>query len=92
MSLGYPSKSRARRAFWRGVASARRTHARNPYRHPRLQTLWERGRARAQLDANLVVPAAFRPRPPVAKARARAADPRQLTLRPRPRPNPWRNS
>lgn len=90
MSLGYPSKSRARRAFWRGVASARRNHTRNPYRHPRLQVLWERGRARAQLDSTLVAPVRPRPTAP-RKVRPRATDPRRSIPRPRPQPNLWRH-
>ena len=93
MSLGYPSKSRARRAFWRGVAAARRNHTRNPYLHPRLQTLWERGRARAQVDTTLTIPPAVRPRAATArKNRPSSTHTRRAApSSPKPRPNPWRH-
>ena len=78
MSRGYPSMERARKAYWRGAASAARKQAvagaagaPNPYRNEKLADLWARGRARAQAEPTLQIPAKFgerhtdkqRPRP-----------------------------
>ena len=53
MSSGgsYPSRGRAARAYQRGVESARpgSTAHTNPYTHPKLRELFERGR-RNELD------------------------------------------
>ena len=54
MARGYPGKGRARKAFWRGVKSLRYRKPNNPYRHPRLRELFERGRVEAQLKPALL--------------------------------------
>lgn len=45
MAKGYPSRKRARKAYWRGVKTARTGRGINPYRNPVLKELFERGRA-----------------------------------------------
>jgi len=47
MAKGYPSRKRARKAYWRGVKVARTGRGRNPYLHPILKDLFERGRSQA---------------------------------------------
>ena len=47
MAKGYPSRKRARKAYWRGVKVARTGRGRNPYLHPVLKNLFERGRSKA---------------------------------------------
>ena len=47
MAKGYPSRKRARKAYWRGVKVARTGRGRNPYLHPILKDLFERGRTKA---------------------------------------------
>ena len=45
MARGYPSRKRARKAYWRGVKTARTGRGINPYRNAVLKELFERGRA-----------------------------------------------
>ena len=47
MAKGYPSRKRTRKAFERGVKTARTGKGFNPYRNPVLKELFERGRGRA---------------------------------------------
>jgi hypothetical protein len=47
MAKGYPSRKRARKAYWRGVKVARTGRGRNPYLHPILKDLFERGKSKA---------------------------------------------
>lgn len=66
MSKGYPSKSRARRAFERGVECGfRRRAGRCPYPNPRLAALWERGRQMG-LQGRAPKPRKLPPRRPAA--------------------------
>lgn len=44
MAKGYPSRSRARKAYMRGVKAAKTGRGLNPYRNPRLKVLFDRGR------------------------------------------------
>jgi hypothetical protein len=60
MAKGYPGRKRARKAYWTGVKSARSTRPFNPYKHPRLKELFERGRTRA-LAGQVALPP---PKPP----------------------------
>ena len=43
MAKGYPSRQRARKAYWRGVKTAKTGRGMNPYQHPILHALFERG-------------------------------------------------
>jgi hypothetical protein len=45
MAKGYPSRSRARKAYMRGVKAAKTGRGLNPYRNERLKVLFDRGRA-----------------------------------------------
>jgi hypothetical protein len=45
MAKGYPSRKRARKAYWRGVKTARTGRGINPYRNAVLKELFERGKA-----------------------------------------------
>jgi hypothetical protein len=45
MATGYPSRKRARKAYWRGVKTAKTGRGINPYRNATLKELFERGRA-----------------------------------------------
>lgn len=47
MAKGYPSRKRTRKAFERGVKTAKTGKGFNPYRNPVLKELFERGRGRA---------------------------------------------
>jgi hypothetical protein len=47
MSQGYPSRKRVRKAFERGVKTARTGRGFNPYKNPVLKDLYERGKNRA---------------------------------------------
>jgi hypothetical protein len=47
MSQGYPSRSRAKKAFERGYQSVRRGKTFRPYTNPTLADLFERGREKA---------------------------------------------
>jgi hypothetical protein len=47
MAKGYPSRKRTRKAFERGVKTAKTGKGFNPYRNPVLKELYERGRGRA---------------------------------------------
>jgi hypothetical protein len=72
MAQGYPSRKRARKAYWRGVKTARTGRGINPYRNAVLKALFERGRAnpgggaglrpKGELDT-LGAPSASPPRP-----------------------------
>ena len=62
MANGYPSKERARRAFWRGAVSTSRAHANNPYANAWLNRLWDRGRERAVADRALAIPKQYLPK------------------------------
>jgi uncharacterized membrane protein YgcG len=44
MAKGYPSRSRARKAYMRGVKAAKTGRGLNPYRNERLKVLFDRGR------------------------------------------------
>ena len=44
MAKGYPSRSRARKAYMRGVKAAKTGRGLNPYRNARLKVLFDRGR------------------------------------------------
>ena len=44
MAKGYPSRSRARKAYMRGVKAAKTGRGLNPYRNGRLKVLFDRGR------------------------------------------------
>jgi hypothetical protein len=44
MAKGYPSRSRARKAYLRGVKAAKTGRGINPYRNARLKDLFDRGR------------------------------------------------
>lgn len=46
MAKGYPSRRRARKAFERGVKTARTGRGRNPYANQVLKELFERGLSR----------------------------------------------
>jgi hypothetical protein len=47
MAKGYPSRQRARKAYWMGFDSVRKGRPKfNPYANPRLHALFERGRER----------------------------------------------
>src|SRR4051812_22419324 len=46
MSRGYPSRKRVRKAFERGVKTARTGRGFNPYKNPILKDLYERGKSR----------------------------------------------
>ena len=46
MSKGYPSRKRVRKAFERGVKTARTGRGFNPYKNPILKDLYERGKSR----------------------------------------------
>jgi hypothetical protein len=46
MSRGYPSRKRVRKAFERGVKTARTGRGFNPYKNPILKDLYERGKNR----------------------------------------------
>ena len=43
MARGYPSRKRVRKAYWRGVKSAKTGRGFNPYRNPTLKALFDRG-------------------------------------------------
>ena len=58
MAKGYPSRSRARKAYMRGVKAAKTGRGMNPYRHPRLKALFDRGRDNTPRAAT---PAPLRP-------------------------------
>lgn len=64
MAKGYPGRTRAQKAFWRGVKSIKRRTPFNPYTHPRLMKLFERGREEVALNPALFdrMPVKFRPR------------------------------
>ena len=62
MSKGYPSKSRAGKAYWRGVAAAARGLP-NPYQNVTLMDLWARGLQARRANPSLAAPPEFRPRP-----------------------------
>jgi hypothetical protein len=47
MSQGYPARKRTRKAYWRGVKSAKFARAVNPYKNTVLRELFERGRSRS---------------------------------------------
>jgi hypothetical protein len=47
MSQGYPSRSRAKKAFERGYQSVRKGKTFRPYSNPTLASLFERGREKA---------------------------------------------
>lgn len=47
MSQGYPSRKRVRKAFERGVKTARTRRGFNPYKNAILKDLYERGKNRA---------------------------------------------
>jgi hypothetical protein len=64
MSKGYPGRTRATKAFWRGAVSAGREFGRNPYANATLAKLWERGRKRMGEQPPLAIPPQFRPKPP----------------------------
>jgi hypothetical protein len=53
MARGYPSRKRARKAYWRGVKTARTGRGINPYRNAVLKDLFERGRANPGGSAGL---------------------------------------
>jgi hypothetical protein len=53
MAKGYPSRKRTRKAFERGVKTAKTGKGFNPYRHPILKELFERGRGRGGSAAGL---------------------------------------
>ena len=44
MAQGYPARKRTRKAYWRGVKSAKFARAINPYKNEVLRKLFERGR------------------------------------------------
>jgi len=85
MSKGYPSKSRAGKAYWRGVAAAERG-LRNPYQNVTLTDLWARGLQAGRANPSLVVPPEFRPRP-VTPPKASRPVPRRPSSGDRPGPN-----
>lgn len=70
MSIGYPSKLRAAKAYWRGVEAAARGLP-NPYKNIKLMDLWARGLHAARANPALVVPPEFRPRQPAPPKPAR---------------------
>jgi hypothetical protein len=76
MSKGYPSRARARKAYWRGVAAAARG-SNNPYRNERLMDLWARGVAAARANPAIVIPPEFRPKPRKAPKPSRPGPPRR---------------
>jgi hypothetical protein len=84
MAKGYPSRKRARKAYWRGVKTARTGRGINPYRNSVLKELFERGRANPGGSAGLrpksdaqASPLAAPPRPlqrdPLSRGRERGA-------------------
>ncbi len=80
MAKGYPSRKRTRKAFERGVKTAKTGKGFNPYRHPVLKELFERGRGRGGGAAGLggAIPrgsAAAASGTPAPRAKAAAADP-----------------
>jgi alkylated DNA nucleotide flippase Atl1 len=52
MAKGYPSRKRTRKAFERGVKTAKTGKGFNPYRNPVLKELFERGRGRGGLGGS----------------------------------------
>jgi hypothetical protein len=69
MARGYPSRKRVRKAFERGVKTARTGRGFNPYKNPVLKALYERGKNRTPRLADAPGPA-IAPRPrPTAQAR-----------------------
>jgi hypothetical protein len=84
MAKGYPSRKRARKAYWRGVKVAKTGRGMNPYRHPVLKELFDRGRLTAPTRG--IPPAVMRPKPVTGP---RSAD-RSSALGWSARPNPGR--
>lgn len=70
MSQGYPSRKRVRKAFERGVKTARTGRGFNPYKNPILKDLYERGKDRTPKLAEGAPGTAVASRPrPTAQAR-----------------------
>ena len=70
MSQGYPSRKRVRKAFERGVKTARTGRGFNPYKNPVLKDLYERGKNRTPKLADGAPGTAVASRPrPTAQAR-----------------------
>lgn len=70
MSQGYPSRKRVRKAFERGVKTARTGRGFNPYKNPILKDLYERGKNRTPKLAEGAPGTAVASRPrPTAQAR-----------------------
>jgi hypothetical protein len=80
MSQGYPARKRTRKAYWRGVKSAKFARAVNPYKNSVLRELFERGRSRTV------------PNDPIPGGRPPASGPTPPPRSPRPkdRPGPFR--
>src|SRR5262245_5793007 len=76
IAKGYPSRYRARQAFWRGVKAARTGRGMNPYKHPVLKELFERGRITTPTipPPPGVYPASPKRRAPMLNRGARASD------------------
>ena len=70
MSKGYPSRKRTRKAFERGVKTAKTGRGINPYANPVLKDLFERGRARTPGFGPTGPGMGKRPNPPSASASA----------------------
>jgi hypothetical protein len=64
MSQGYPSRKRVRKAFERGVKTARTGRGFNPYKNPILKDLYERGKNRTPKLAEGAPGTAVASRPP----------------------------
>ena len=75
MAKGYPSRKRTRKAFERGVKTARTGKGFNPYRNPVLKELFERGRGRGGLGGSAGGAGRTAPRGSAAPAGPTAAGP-----------------
>jgi hypothetical protein len=86
MSQGYPARKRTRKAYWRGVKSAKFARTVNPYKNEVLRELFERGRTRVvPID-----PLGARPPGPGPQA-SRAPQPPPRSTRPNDRGNERRD-
>ena len=79
MAKGYPSRKRVRKAYWRGVKTAKTGRGFNPYRNPVLKALYDRG-FKNPGGASGVRPLSMQ-ESPAARAPARPDDRRRATPR-----------
>ena len=87
MAQGYPARKRTRKAYWRGVKSAKFARAVNPYKNEILRKLFERGRTRTVPNDPIVGGG----RPPGAGPASNPPPPsKSRSTRPKDRPGPFR--